>query len=77
KVRTCGELISSGLDSVSCFVGRDVTLTIGVKIMPGRIIGPESFIGPNVVVGHDVPANTYLTLKQDLDSRPADFIRRE
>jgi len=77
KVRTCGELISSGLDSVSCFVGKGVTLTIGVKIMPGRIIGPGSFIGPNVVVNHDVPANTYLSLKQDIESRPADFIERE
>ncbi|MDY7011531.1 MAG: NTP transferase domain-containing protein [Planctomycetota bacterium] len=77
KVRTCGELISSGQDSVSCFVGRDVTLTIGVKIMPGRIIAPGSFIGPNVVVNHDVPANTYLALKQDIESRPADIIKRE
>ncbi len=77
KIRTCGELISSGLDSVSCFVDRDVTITIGVKIMPGRIIGQGSFIGPNVVVNHDVPANTYLALKQTLESRPADFIRRE
>ncbi len=77
KVRTCGELMSSGLDSVSCFVGKGVALTIGVKIMPGKIIGPGSFIGPNVVIGHDVPTDTYMVLKQDIESRAADFIKKE
>jgi bifunctional UDP-N-acetylglucosamine pyrophosphorylase/glucosamine-1-phosphate N-acetyltransferase len=69
KVRICGELISSGLDSLACFVGDGAALSVGVKVMPGRKIGPNCHIGPNVVVYRDVPPNTSLVLRQSVESR--------
>jgi len=35
--------------------------------MPGIKVGQDSWIGPNLVVYHDVPSNAFLLLKQKVE----------
>jgi bifunctional UDP-N-acetylglucosamine pyrophosphorylase/glucosamine-1-phosphate N-acetyltransferase len=42
---------------------------IGALLMPGIKVGCNSRIGPGVVVYRDVPADTTLLLKQNLEEK--------
>jgi acetyltransferase-like isoleucine patch superfamily enzyme len=39
--------------------------------MPGIKVGVNCWIGPNVIVYRDVPANTIVVLKQNLEEKKA------
>jgi len=47
-------------------MGDNVKTGINVSFMPGVKVGPSSAIGSEIVVLRDVPANTFLQVRQDL-----------
>jgi bifunctional UDP-N-acetylglucosamine pyrophosphorylase/glucosamine-1-phosphate N-acetyltransferase len=49
-------------------MGSNVKTGINVSFMPGVKVGPNSAIGSEVLVLRDVPANTFLQVRQDLET---------
>jgi len=64
KVTIKGKSIDSGKKKLGFFMGDNSQTGINVSIMHGRCIGPNSAIGPGVLLQEDVPPGT-LVLKQD------------
>ncbi|MDY7010895.1 MAG: NTP transferase domain-containing protein [Planctomycetota bacterium] len=69
KVKIDGELVESGLISVAPMIGYGASLAPGVNLMPGRKIGPYSVAGPDLIVYHDIPAETHIIVRQQAESR--------
>lgn len=69
KVEVKGKLVDSGHRKLGAFVGDNVKTGIGVLLMPGIKIGPNSWIGPGVILNEDVPANTFVIVKQSIEFR--------
>ncbi len=72
KMRIGDELFDTGRRKMGCVVGDKVKTGLNVMINSGRKIGSNSMVGPGVVVYRDVPANTFLVKKQDLEMRTID-----
>ncbi len=53
-----GEKTATGLKSLGVIIGRNTRLGIGVKTMPGILIGANCAIGPGTVVNENVESNT-------------------
>ncbi|MBI3944574.1 MAG: hypothetical protein HY321_01520, partial [Armatimonadetes bacterium] len=66
KTKIQGRLMDTGWFNIGAFLGDGVRLNAQATVMPGRIIGARSVIGPGVIVYHDVPPDTLLVLKQEL-----------
>jgi UDP-N-acetylglucosamine diphosphorylase/glucosamine-1-phosphate N-acetyltransferase len=64
-----GERVNSGRRKLGAVVGDNVRTGIGVTIMPGVTIGPDSAIGANIIVDVDVPRNTFVGEKRTVSSR--------
>lgn len=62
--------IDSGHRKLGAFVGDNVKTGIGVLLMPGIKIGPNSWIGPGITVFEDVPSDTFVVTKGSLEYRP-------
>lgn len=69
KVKVKDELVDSGRRKLGIIMGDNVETGIGAKFMPGVKIGPNAWIGSNVVLYRDVPSRTFVLQKQDLESR--------
>ena len=69
KMMVKGELVSSGRKKLGTIMGDKAQTGIGVLIMPGIKIGPESWIGPGTIVYRDVPKKTFVIAKQELEFR--------
>jgi acetyltransferase-like isoleucine patch superfamily enzyme len=48
-------------------LGDNVKTGINALLMPGVKVGNNCWIGPNVVVYRDMPPNTAIFLKQELE----------
>jgi bifunctional UDP-N-acetylglucosamine pyrophosphorylase/glucosamine-1-phosphate N-acetyltransferase len=55
----------TGRRKLGIVMGDNVKTGINVSFMPGIKIGPNSWIGPNVLVTRDIPANSKVFLKQN------------
>jgi UDP-N-acetylglucosamine diphosphorylase/glucosamine-1-phosphate N-acetyltransferase len=64
-----GERVSSERRKLGAVVGDNVKTGIGVTIMPGVTIGPDSAIGANITVDVDVPRSTFVGEKRTVSSR--------
>jgi bifunctional UDP-N-acetylglucosamine pyrophosphorylase/glucosamine-1-phosphate N-acetyltransferase len=64
-----GERVNSGRKKLGALVGDNVKTGIGVTIMPGVTIGPDSAIGANLTVDSDVPRSTFLYAQKDVANR--------
>jgi bifunctional UDP-N-acetylglucosamine pyrophosphorylase/glucosamine-1-phosphate N-acetyltransferase len=64
-----GRRVPTGLSSLGVIVGAEAQLGIGVKTMPGVMIGARSFIGPGTIVSENVPSNTRYYVKQEKISK--------
>jgi bifunctional UDP-N-acetylglucosamine pyrophosphorylase/glucosamine-1-phosphate N-acetyltransferase len=64
-----GQRINSGRRKLGALVGDNVRTGIGVTIMPGVTIGPDSAIAANVSVNFDVPKNTLIGAKGEVTSQ--------
>lgn len=69
KMRIKGELVDTGRRKMGAVIGDNVKLGLNVMINAGRKIGSGSMIGPGVIVYRDVPRNSFLLLRQDLELR--------
>lgn len=52
------------------YIGDFCRTGVGAIIMPGVRVGPYSCVGAGVVLGEDLPANTAVFVKQELERRP-------
>lgn len=64
-----GQRVNSGRKKLGALVGDNVKTGIGVTIMPGVTIGPDSAIGANLTVDFDVPRGTFVYAKMDIANR--------
>jgi len=69
KMMVKDKAVDSGRTKLGVILGDNVKAGINSLFMPGVKVGNNSWIGPNVVVYRDVPANTILLLKQNLEER--------
>ncbi len=69
KMRIKEDVVDSGKRKIGVIVGDDARTGLGVLSMPGVKIGCNSWIGPNIVVHRDVPPDTIMVLKQQLEER--------
>jgi bifunctional UDP-N-acetylglucosamine pyrophosphorylase/glucosamine-1-phosphate N-acetyltransferase len=69
KMRIGDELYDTGRRKMGCVVGDNVKTGLNVMINSGRKIGSNSMIGPGVVVYRDVPENSFLLNKQELETK--------
>jgi UDP-N-acetylglucosamine diphosphorylase/glucosamine-1-phosphate N-acetyltransferase len=64
-----GQRVNSERKKLGALVGDNVKTGIGVTIMPGVTIGPDSAIGANLTVDFDVPRNTFVYAKGEVANR--------
>ncbi|MDK2914028.1 MAG: UDP-N-acetylglucosamine diphosphorylase / glucose-phosphate thymidylyltransferase [Thermococcaceae archaeon] len=69
KVEIKGKLEDSGRHKLGAIIGHGVKTGINVSIYPGRKIGSGSLIGPGVVVTKNIPPQTTVILRQELEVR--------
>jgi len=69
KMMVKDKLVDSGRTKLGAVLGDNVKTGINALFMPGVKVGNNCWIGPNVVVYRDVPPNTALFLKQNLEER--------
>jgi bifunctional UDP-N-acetylglucosamine pyrophosphorylase/glucosamine-1-phosphate N-acetyltransferase len=69
KMMVKDNVIDSERRKLGAVLGDNVKTGINALFMPGVKIGPNSWVGSNVVVKRDVPANTMVLLKQDLENK--------
>jgi UDP-N-acetylglucosamine diphosphorylase/glucosamine-1-phosphate N-acetyltransferase len=62
-------VVDSGRRKLGAVLGDGVKTGINALLMPGVKVGNNSWVGPNVVVYRDLPADTIVLLKQNLDER--------
>jgi len=49
---------------LGCFVGNNCSMGIGSVVMPGRKIGNNVFIGPNIILEKNIASHQKIILKQ-------------
>jgi len=69
KMMVKDKVVDSGRTKLGAVLGDDVKAGINALFMPGVKVGNNSWIGPNVVAYRDLPANTMVSLKQNLEER--------
>lgn len=67
KTRVKGEVVDSNRRKIGVFMGDNTKTGVGALFMPGVMVGCNSWIGPNIVVCKDVPSDTILILKQQVE----------
>jgi UDP-N-acetylglucosamine diphosphorylase/glucosamine-1-phosphate N-acetyltransferase len=67
KITVKDEIVDSERTKLGVFLGDGVKTGINTLFMPGIKVGQDSWIGPNLVVYHDVPSNAFLLLKQEVE----------
>ncbi|MCC6013030.1 MAG: NTP transferase domain-containing protein [Candidatus Verstraetearchaeota archaeon] len=67
KVTIKGEEIESGKKKLGAFIGDNVKTGINVSINPGVKIGPNCWIAPHTFVYKDVPENSFLIQKFEIE----------
>ena len=56
-IKSGAETMDTGLDKLGAIIGADSKTGINVSIMPGVRIGPNSVVGPHVLLRHDLGPN--------------------
>jgi len=69
KMMVKDAVVDSGRTKLGVILGDRVKTGINSLFMPGVKVGPDSRIGPNVVVYRDVPSNTVILLKQEIEQK--------
>ena len=68
KVTVKGKRVSSHRRKLGAIIGDNVKLGIGVSMLPGVVIGSDTWIGAHILVSRDVKNKTILALKQELST---------
>lgn len=69
-VNVNGRKIDTGLNKFGIVTGDHIRAGINTSFMPGVKIGSDSFVGAGIVVGEDVPPESYVTGEFKLKIRP-------
>ncbi|MBU1089368.1 NTP transferase domain-containing protein [Patescibacteria group bacterium] len=56
-----GRKIGCGKNKLGCMVGRNSRIGVNTSVMPGILIGKNSFIGSGLVVEKNIPSQTFFT----------------
>jgi bifunctional UDP-N-acetylglucosamine pyrophosphorylase/glucosamine-1-phosphate N-acetyltransferase len=67
KMMVKDRLVDTGRTKLGAALGDNVKTGINALLMPGVKVGNNCWIGPNVVVYRDMPPNTAIFLKQELE----------
>ncbi len=62
-----GERIATGRVKLGQIIGSGTRIGINASLMPGIIIGRNTFVGPAVLLNQNVPDEKRVTLKQELE----------
>jgi bifunctional N-acetylglucosamine-1-phosphate-uridyltransferase/glucosamine-1-phosphate-acetyltransferase GlmU-like protein len=62
-------VVDSGRTKLGAVLGDNVKAGINALFMPGVKVGNNSWVGPSVIVGRDLPPNSVILLKQDVEKR--------
>ncbi len=62
-IKVDGEAVDTGLNKLGAIIGADSKTGINVSIMPGVRVGPNSVVGPHVLLGHDLEPNRMILLE--------------
>ncbi|MFX1518647.1 MAG: bifunctional sugar-1-phosphate nucleotidylyltransferase/acetyltransferase [Promethearchaeota archaeon] len=68
RVTIKGKRVDSERRKLGILMGDNVKTGINVSFMPGVKVGPNAAIGSEVLVLRDVPANTFLQVRQGLET---------
>jgi bifunctional UDP-N-acetylglucosamine pyrophosphorylase/glucosamine-1-phosphate N-acetyltransferase len=63
------KVVDSEKRKLGVILGDNVKTGINALLMPGVKVGNNSWVGPNVVVHRDLPANSVVLLKQNVEER--------
>jgi bifunctional UDP-N-acetylglucosamine pyrophosphorylase/glucosamine-1-phosphate N-acetyltransferase len=63
------QLVDTGRRKLGAVLGDDVKTGIQSSFMPGVKVGVNSWVGPNFMVEHDLPASSMAFLKQNCEMR--------
>ncbi|MCX8153754.1 MAG: hypothetical protein N3E52_04900, partial [Candidatus Bathyarchaeota archaeon] len=69
KMLVKGEIVDTGRRKLGAILGDNVKTGVNALLMPGVKVGQNSWIGANFTVYRDVPANTFVMLKQKEEIR--------
>ncbi len=69
KMLVKGKVVDSGRRKLGAILGDNVKTGINALFMPGVKVGANSWVGANFTVHRDVPADTFVQLKQVEDKR--------
>ncbi|MEM3566446.1 MAG: sugar phosphate nucleotidyltransferase [Candidatus Bathyarchaeia archaeon] len=69
KMMVKDKLVDTGRTKLGAVLGDNVKTGINALLMPGVKVGNNCWIGPNVVVHRDLPPNTAVFLKQNIEER--------
>jgi UDP-N-acetylglucosamine diphosphorylase/glucosamine-1-phosphate N-acetyltransferase len=69
KMRVKDKVVDTGRRKLGAILGDNVKTGINALLMPGVKVGANSWVGANFTVHRDVPANTMVLLKQEVEKR--------
>lgn len=69
KMMVKDEVVDSGKVKLGVFLGDNVKTGINASLMPGVKVGNNCWIGPNIVLYRDLPPNTRVVLKQEIEQK--------
>jgi len=69
KVKIGEEQVSTGRDKFGCIMGENSKTGINVSIMPGVKIGPNSVVGPHLMISEDLGPGRFVLLKQTVEEK--------
>jgi bifunctional UDP-N-acetylglucosamine pyrophosphorylase/glucosamine-1-phosphate N-acetyltransferase len=69
KMMVKDEVLDTGRVKLGVILGDNIKTGINATLMPGVKIGNNCWIGPNVIVYRDVPPNTRVVLKPEVEQR--------
>jgi UDP-N-acetylglucosamine diphosphorylase/glucosamine-1-phosphate N-acetyltransferase len=67
KMMVKDQLVNTGRRKLGVVLGDNVKTGIKSLFMPGVKVGANSWVGPNLMVERDLPANTMISLKQNCE----------
>ncbi|MGT3165326.1 GlgC family sugar phosphate nucleotidyltransferase [Yersinia enterocolitica] len=65
SVRTQEGTIATRCDKLGCYIGQRSRLGVQVIILPGRIIAPDTQLGPRIIVERNLTSGNY-SLRQEI-----------
>lgn len=64
KVLHDGALLDTGMPKLGAWIGARAALGVGVIVLPGRVVAPDTQLGPRITVEKNLPAGRYQLAQQ-------------